>query len=85
MTLDQGGWETAVYLLPERDALSRTEIAGTEQQLETIFNYRESLKKLRRAQGGGDGEKSDPNKSNDKGAGKAGKRKDAKKAEADGQ
>jgi hypothetical protein len=61
-SLDQGSWETAEHRLPERDPLARVEFAGTEGQLETIFQYKDSLRKLRRGQGNADKDTDDEEK-----------------------
>ncbi len=74
--LDNGSWETATLLLPERDPASRAESGGTEHQLETIYNYKDSLRKLCKGQGGKDGEADHGKGQDGKGAGKGGRRKD---------
>ncbi len=54
--IENGNWENSIHLLPFQDPVSRILFGGTECELETIFNYREPLQKLRKSQGseGGD-------------------------------
>jgi hypothetical protein len=50
VSLDNGSWETASYLLPRRDPVTKVEFGGTHKELETIYAYREALKKLKKSQ-----------------------------------
>ncbi len=49
--IDNGSWDNSVYLLPVQDLVSKVLFGGTERELETIFKYRESLRKLMKGQG----------------------------------
>ncbi len=73
--IDGGEWGTALHLLPQRDPIQRIDFGGTERELETIQNYKESLAKLRRGQHAKDPEAA-------KGGGKGGKHH---KEQTDGQ
>ena len=80
VVLDGGSWETAGLFLPRKDPCTPKRFAATEQDLETIVNYKEALKKV---SGTGKGNHTDAD--GDAGAGATGKEKTGRKGEKGGE
>ena len=69
VSLDGGGWQTAMLLLPKADPLQKEAFGATERELEAIVAYQEAMKRIKPVFHGddGNGEKTEKEK---KGKGK---------------
>lgn len=79
-SIDGGGWQTAMHLLPRDDPWERVLFGGSQGDLETIAGYQEALRKLRKGAGRGEDGAHDDAKGGSKGAG----RRSGKKNETSG-
>ena len=55
VAIDHGEWHTALKLLPHKDPLERETFGGTEQDLQAVYAYQESLNKLKYGRDGHQG------------------------------
>ena len=64
VSLDGGGWQTAMLLLPKADPLQKETFGATERELEAIVAYQEAMKRIKPVFHGDDvnGEKTEKEK-----------------------